>query len=103
MSFSLTEYVDRQALNKLFTTLPKERNQTPGTVKAYIGSYLSFLQFLFLEKEIGEEETARARMCVEAVRKTISKEAACRQFKVQERDADLIISNEDILVITPKH
>lgn len=85
MSYSKTEHVKRKAINRLFTVVPMERKQTPGTVKAYVGNYVSFLKYLFLEKEISEDAASRARMCAESIRRTVAKEAASRQCARKRR------------------
>ena len=67
------DLVDRQKINHIFTTMPRERNFKPGTSASYISTYQMFLRYMVLEGIISVAEQEKAFACLNGIKSTVYK------------------------------
>lgn len=100
LDHSWIQLTDRRAVNRLFTFMPIKTELKPGSVVAYISTYLQFLRFAFLEGIIIQlHDYTMAKECVNQIGKTVSKEKEDRRMELREEDVESLVSSDDIMVI----
>ncbi|PIK50832.1 hypothetical protein BSL78_12303 [Apostichopus japonicus] len=93
---TIAQFLQRQHINEIFAKMPEQRAQQPGTVAAYIVSFLTVAKWLRLEKIIESDTFEEVQNCLAGIKSSVYKKRKMREGRMEAEE--LLIDSLDIAI-----